>query len=565
MFKDEPMRRSTQLLTFTLAAVFTACLFTNAHAQTRELTSADRLALLYAPQLSFTRDGDPLIRVGIIEGVDAVRFTPDRDIRVLPHGEGGPSIRLPGGKQYTVRIQDAEPGAYRHLAIVNRLPVAERDKADSIKQTWLQRGYVPEVVEVGGLFAVGGEVFDSRTILIGVGGTTKLRDARRIKSKLEAKYGVQGSIHSEITRYPSGRLVLSGRGVDVTIENDGTLFVGSVSGKDDTTYTIPGIKKSYGAGEETRRYTGQLIFAPDRNGGVVGMVSLGAERVLKGTVPAETYSNAPKAALQAQAVAARNNMFAAIGVRNLADPYMLRGDVMDQVYGGIGVETRATNAAVDATRGRVMFYGKKIVEAVYSSNAGGFTESNENVWDMEPRPWLRGKPDVPKGKVPAAFANGIANDKLEDFLASDMPAWSKTAPVGSSRLYRWDKTVPASKAREWLRETGQDIGRIRSAKIEERGVSGRVVRLVLEGERGKATIERELNVRRLFGGLRSGLFVMETRGSDGFIREFSFRGAGFGHGVGMCQTGATGMAAAGQGFEEILGHYYTGIELKKLY
>jgi SpoIID/LytB domain protein len=58
---------------------------------------------------------------------------------------------------------------------------------------------------------------------------------------------------------------------------------------------------------------------------------------------------------------------------------------------------------------------------------------------------------------------------------------------------------------------------------------------------------------------------METRGSDGFIREFSFRGAGFGHGVGMCQTGATGMAAAGFSFDDILSHYYTGVELQKLY
>lgn len=553
--------------TLLAAIAFALALFcaTPATSQTRELTSSDRLALLYAPQLSFTRGGDPLIRVGVIEGVERVDFTPDKPIRVLPLGEGGPEISLPGRVKYTVRIEDATPGEYRHLAIVNRLPVAERAKVEEIEQTWLQRGYVPEVVEVGGLFAVGGQVFDSRTVLIGVGGTTKLADARRIKSKLEATYGVQGSIHSEITDYPSGRLVLTGRGTEIEIANEGVLFVGSKSGRDDTVFTIPGIKKSYGAGEETRRYVGQLVFAPDRDGKVVGMVSLGAERVLKGTVPAETYSNAPTAALRAQAVAARNNMFAAIGVRNLADPYMLRGDVMDQVYGGVGVEARSTNAAVDATRGQVMFYGKKIVEAVYSSNAGGFTESNENVWDMEPRPWLRGQPDAPESKVPKQFRDGISEAELDEFLASDMPAWSKTAPVGSSRLYRWTRTVPASKASAWLRETGQDIGRIKSAKVEERGISGRVVRLVLVGEKGKATVERELNVRRLFGGLRSGLFVMSTRSSGGYITEFSFRGAGFGHGVGMCQTGATGMAEAGRSFEDILGHYYTGVELKKLY
>ncbi len=294
--------------------------------------------------------------------------------------------------------------------------------------------------------------------------------------------------------------------------------------------------------------------------------NLGAERVLKGTVPAETFSNAPQGALRAQAVAARNEIFAAVGVRNLADPFMLRSDIYDQVYGGVGVEDERASQAVDATRGQVMLDGDRIVNAVYSSNAGGFTENNENVWDARPQDHLRGRIDAPDSALPAEFANGIDEDNLEAYLDADFPAYSREASVASSDNYRWERSVDVSEPMSWLADRDDSVGTIRDVEVESRGVSGRVKRLRVEGDAGEAVVERELNVRRLFGGLRSGLFTMEVeRGSNGAIREFHFRGAGFGHGVGMCQTGAIGMAEEGYNFTDILNHYYRGIEVTKLY
>ncbi len=539
----------------------------HAYGQTRELTASDRLALLYAPQLNFSRQGDPIIRVGIVEGRKSVQFTPTLPIRVLPAGEGGAEIELPAKKTYTVRARRSKPGKYKYMVVVSRLPVAERSKVEKIKSTWLKRGYIPEVEEVGGLFAVKGQVFDSRTILIGVGSTKKYATARKTRLALETKFGIEGSIHSEVVSYPSVDIELTGEGVDAKVSVKNVLQIAPPRGKEgDISYTVPRIEKSYGKGFETRRYTGSLIFAPDRKGRLVGMVSLGAERLLKGVVPAETYTSAPEHALRAQAVAARNEIFSGIGVRNLAEPYMLRGDVMDQVYGGIGVEHPRTSAAVDATRGRVMFYGKKIIEATYSSNAGGFTENNENVWDMEPRPWLRGKPDAPSGTVPAKFRDGISPDELADFLDADYPANSKTAPISSTRLYRWTRSVKVSEVHEWLSENGRNVGRIKDVKVKSRGISGRVIRLEVIGDAGKTVVERELNARRLFGGLRSGLFTMKiNRDGRGYASSFDFEGAGFGHGVGMCQTGAIGMASRGKSYSDILQHYYSGISIKRLY
>ncbi|MFW5966965.1 MAG: SpoIID/LytB domain-containing protein [Persicimonas sp.] len=536
-------------------------------AQQRALTEGDRLAMLYSPQLNFTDRGDPIIRVGLLEGDKSVEFTPSEPIRVMPRGDSSSQVVLPADTTYTVEIAEEEPGEYQHWVVVASLQLAQRDNVEEVKEEWSERGYSAESFEVGGVFGVQGNVFDSRTILMAVGGTDDLEKAESLKDELEATYGIEGQIHSEVTEYPSGKLTLTGEGVDVEITHPNVLWVKELAGaEDEIRYRIPGIEKSYGEGTETRTYTGSLIFAPDKQEGLVAMNALGAERLLRGVVPSEIFASAPDQALRAQAVAARSEIFGAVGVRNLADPYMQRSDVYDQVYGGLEAEDARSNRAVADTRGEVMFYDDQVVEAVYSSNAGGFTEDNDKVWDTEPRPYLRGQADAPDEKIPEGFRDGVSEDELSDFLEDDMPAYSKDAPVGSTRYYRWKTSVGVDRVDQWLEENDYEVGRIKEAEVIERGVSGRVVRLELTGTRDKVVIKRELNVRRLFGDLKSGLFVMDYETDQkGHIKRFEFRGAGFGHGVGMCQTGAAGMADDDYSYKEILGHYYSGVDLDELY
>jgi SpoIID/LytB domain protein len=534
--------------------------------QSANLTGNDRHSLLYTPQFHFTEDGDPIIRVHLRDADKSVEFTPSEDILVLPSGEGGASIRLPGRIRYTMKISDSTPGEYRHLVVVDRLLVTEKDRLAEITRQWLGRGYNAEAKEVGGLFAMKGRVLDSRRLLVSVFGTDRLEDARTIRTRLEARHGIRAGIHSEVVRRPQGRLTLSGRGRKVVVEAPNVLWVrGANPTGSEIRYTIPGIQKSYGKGAETRTYTGTLVFAPSRKGGLVAMCELGAERLLRGVVAAEIYASSPAAALRAQAVAARNEIFAAIGVRNLADPFTQRSDVMDQVYGGVGAERDSTTKAVKATRGAVMFVDGAIAQAFYSSNSGGMSEHNENVWDMGARKHLRGKPDGPMELVPEQFRDGVSEDELDAFLVSPFPSYSLKTPKGS-RLYRWKDTATPEGARAWLKENRRDPGPIRDVRILERGFSGRVVTLEVVGDHATIVVERELNVRRMFGNLKSGLFLMDIeRHPKGLIKRFSFSGGGFGHGVGMSQSGAIGMAAKGHGHEDILMHYYSGVVLGRLY
>ncbi|MFB6352017.1 MAG: SpoIID/LytB domain-containing protein, partial [Bradymonadaceae bacterium] len=539
-----------------------------AAAQQTELTTADRLAILYAPQLDFTEAGDPMIRVGLVEGRETIHFTPSKPIRVMPRGSEGAEVVLPADHRYTVRVSDSEPGGYEHWVVVDGLTMSQRERVDAVKKEWVKRNYQPRTFQVGGLFGIRGEVFDSRKIAVAVGGVEDHGEARKLRQKLEARHGINARIHSELTEHPSAQFELTGAGIDITVRHRDVMWIAARDGEaGEIRYEVPRVPKPRGEGTETLTFGGRLIVAPDRDGKIALINKIGAERLVKGVVPAETYASAPLGALRAQAVAARNNVFAAIGVRNLADPYMLRSDVYDQVYRGLEAETDRTSKAVESTRGQVMFHGGQIIDAKYSSNAGGFTESNENVWNAEPRPYLRGRPDAPMESVPEKFRDGIDEDELGAFLDEGFDAYSKDAPIGSTRLYRWEKTVEAAEALEWLDEHGREIERIQTADVTSRGKSGRAIRMKLVGADDQTTyVERELNIRRLFDNLRSGLFTMRVdRREDGTISTFHFKGAGFGHGVGMCQTGATGMAQAGKSYKDILTHYYKGIEIKSLY
>ena len=106
-----------------------------------------------------------------------------------------------------------------------------------------------------------------------------------------------------------------------------------------------------------------------------------------------------------------------------------------------------------------------------------------------------------------------------------------------------------------------EIGRIKNLVAKQRGSSGRIMTLAIEGDKKTVDVTGDLHIRRLLGGLKSTLFSIRREDSGAFV----LHGAGFGHGVGMCQTGAIGMAEAGKSHDEILAHYYRGTHGHRLY
>lgn len=509
-----------------------------------EVSGADRLRTLYTAEFRFTGDRLPIVPIAIGDGLRDVTVSADGGLRVLPDGEGGPEVRA--DSQWHVVLREGTPARLRYWTVVWRGGPADSAAAAEEAKAWKPRGHTARVFEQGTLFAVEGEVLDRRQLLVGVGPHKTPEDADKAAGALAAAAGKPGlpasGFHTELAELPRGTIEAVGARTGVSVRNEGEIWF------------APATDAPIRVGDKS--YFGRVYVAIDRNGTLAVVNAVPEDRLLAGLVPAEIFPQAPDEALRAQAIAARGELLAKIGTRHLADPYRICSTTHCQVYAGAGKEQPRTTAAVKATRGMVLFAAnrKDLADTVYSANCGGHGENNESVWpDMKPDPLLRGYPDEAGRRAPGL---GDGEAAVAAFLDRPRDAWCGRAKIGAQGRFRWNVTLSAEELARLL----PGFGAIKGIEVLERGVSGRARAVRIDGESRSDTVRGELRIRKTFGNLRSSLFVVEMRGGAAV-----FRGAGFGHGVGLCQTGAIGMAEAGKTHVEILKHYYRSSTIRKLW
>jgi len=280
---------------------------------------------------------------------------------------------------------------------------------------------------------------------------------------------------------------------------------------------------------------------------VLNIVNL--EDYLQGVVPAEMgkLGKAEIQALEAQAIAARTYALFQAN-QNLRRGYDLEATLLDQTYSGVDAEDPLVNRAIKQTRGKVLTYRGKLICAYFSTNCGGRTEYIEKVWDKPGEPYF----------IP-----------VDD---STFCSWSKS----SNWEERWNKEMLERNVKGYLDSTlgppGKDWGNLLDLEIKERAPSGRVEWLEVLTDKGTYPIRAD-KIRRALKKpngsnsiLPSTWFDLEIERDEGnSLKQVIARGRGNGHGVGMCQNGAVGMARAGYSYKDILTHYYTGVKIIKCY
>jgi len=322
----------------------------------------------------------------------------------------------------------------------------------------------------------------------------------------------------------------------------------------------------------TRLYRGVAeIHLATGGGALAGINELPLEQYLWGVVPRELGPIAfPELeALKAQSVAARTYAIANFNKR-LSDGYNLLPTTADQVYGGFQDEHPLSNQAVNETEGVIATAdGIRPIEALYFSTSGGFTANNEDVFNSVPVAYLRGIPDHQRGNSLENHDDGVQNNanarQLRAMKNGDFEAdWS--------RFHRWTFEWSNAEMRDVISSwVGEDVGRVLAINVLERSGSGRVKTIEYVTEAGTFTDTKDrirsslrfIDANGAKANLPSTLVYVEpvydkkTKELTGFVAW----GGGFGHGVGMSQTGAVGMAEKKASFIEILKHYYRGIEL----
>jgi len=540
-------------------ALLAILIVTSGHARAAdEFSGADKLRSLYSAEFRFTKDGFPVVPVAIAEGLSSVTLSaPAGKLRLLPEGDGGTEIRADDA--WRIRASSTSPAKLRFWTVVWRGPVAKSNQADAELSAWKDKGENARRFEQGTLFGVGGEVIDRRECLVGVGPFASTESAEQAIPRLAQKATlVHPGVFTELVDRPHGWLEATGEKSGIRVRNEGVLWFVPA---DDAPLHVEGTAES-GAEKSkiSATYAGRIYVTIDRHGSMAVVNALPEDKLLAGLIPAEIFPSAPEEALKAQAVSARGELLSKIGTRHIGDPYRLCSQTHCQVYAGVGRETPRTTAAVEATRGQVLFEegGDDLADPVYSANCGGHTENNENVWsEMPALASLRGHRDAPV-RADDPFARGITEANVAAFIDRPPPAFCGQAHLGAGDRFRWTVTRGAAELDKLLAK--YRLGPVKSIDVLERGVSGRARAVRVSGTTRAEVIRGELRIRQAFGNLRSSLFVVEMKGGSA-----AFRGAGFGHGVGMCQTGAVGMAEAGKSYREILRHYYPGTTLRKLW
>lgn len=247
-----------------------------------------------------------------------------------------------------------------------------------------------------------------------------------------------------------------------------------------------------------------------------------------------------------------------------------------QRYQGITkASTQAVREAIKATFGQVLTYGGKICDARFYKACGGATELFENCWEEEHHPYLLPVADASSVTLPdltqeeeakkwiltspEAYCN--TTDKL--VLSQVLNNYDQETPD----FYRWTVTYSQQELSVLIKEKMNiDFGKIVDLVPLKRGASARIIELKVVGEKRTMVIGKELEIRKALSKshLYSSAFVVEKSGT-GDETQFVLRGAGWGHGVGLCQIGAAVMANKGMGYETILSHYYPHSELTKRY
>jgi SpoIID/LytB domain protein len=316
-------------------------------------------------------------------------------------------------------------------------------------------------------------------------------------------------------------------------------------------------------GVEDRIYEGTVsIYINDQQQFDV-VVELPLEQYLKGVIPYEMGGDSPLEALKAQAVAARSEAVIALTSKLYSGQYYdLTSDVECQVFSGNHKRTETSDRAVEETRALILSEDGKPINAYYASNCGGHAELIANVWPDRPRPET----------YLSAFSDNTQHVNLELSNEEDVRKWIGSSPEvycnpsihelpsWSQKNFRWKREYNFEQITN-LVSGGNDYGLLKEIRPVKRGASGRIYKAQFVFERDTIEADGELTIRQMVHPpLRSSCFVVAKTDSS-----FVITGAGWGHGVGMCQSGAVAQAKNGKTFDEILGQYYMNTTLAAIY
>ena len=406
------------------------------------------------------------------------------------------------------------------------------------------------------------------------------------------------AIRGRFAVYADDGLVLLVDSSENEIARGGEIFL---SAAEDSTFTLNDVKIGidfHWQRTQEQSFRGNILLRAEYGLSFHLINEIPLEEYLASVISSEMSAKAPLDFLKAQAIVARSWLVAMLSKKKLPegvaakkneDEIIVWQDVNDhdgfdvcaddhcQRYQGITkIISENVQKAIESTRGFYLVSGGQICDARYHKSCGGQTEIFASAWedqsmdylqsitdDAVQRPAMKSEEDAKRllNLRPQAYCN--TTDEI--LLKLILPDFDQETPD----FYRWKVVYKRHELEAIIKKkSGMDFGEIKDLIPIERGPSGRIYKLKIEGSKKTIIVGKELEIRRWLSPshlLSSAFVVSKTIADDGSVENYILQGGGWGHGVGLCQIGAAVMAQRGLTYEEILAHYFTGAILKKLY
>jgi len=484
------------------------------------------------------------VRIEILEEIDRISVESHQPIALT---SSGLTRRLPPGK-YRLHAQNAVPAKQRFHLFAKVFELDESEEQYKYIESLQRQGFEPRIIPVGKRYSTAsGTDLDTRTNWISIARFPSEDDAADAKRDLEQRNIWTWSQaetfepgHADIDLVTATGTIYGPFKTPLHMNNNGVLSIGG----------------DHNSSQSARAFAGTLEFNTGPGGRLALTEIVPLDTYLQGVVPAEMPPLWPIEALKAQAVAARSQVLASLGTKHKLEGFDFCNAVHCRAYFGSYRTHDRSSYAVRVTQTQILTRKNRIAPTVFSSNCGGWTENNDTVWAGPPQDALRGVSDL--APRPRNAAGTPSAGALADWLIHPPDAYCRD----DKTYFRWKQTY-SNAALSDIVNRQFEIGKIEDIELGERGVSGRLKWIRIHGTKGDATVRKELPIRQAFGGLPSALFIIDEKRDGTGAVSFTFIGGGRGHGVGLCQHGARGMALQGATHDAILSHYYSGVTIER--
>lgn len=427
-----------------------------------------------------------------------------------------------------------------------------------------------------------------------------IEGATEVRGDLKGKFFMEThlSISGRFSARPEEGIIILFDEKDSEILRSPVIRLKAIGDSTFTIYQVPIGKEFHWERREDQTFRGgELILQSQSDGTLTVIHQLGIEDYLKSVISSEMNEKAPKEFLKAHAILSRSWLLAIkrgerkgeVFLPNPTHQTKKEGEIIrwygreehelfdvcsqdhcQRYYGLPKSLSRKVEEAVGETSGRVMVFQDEVCDARYSKCCGGITEEFNTAWEDKKVPYLKSISDGTISHQPIqtereasswihSSPKAYCNLKDKILFEEILP----TVDRQTKDFFRWRVEYSQSELETILREkSGMDFGTLQEIIPLHRGPSGRIFLLKIVGSKRSLVVGKELEIRRWLSRthLLSSAFVVTREGS-----RFIFHGAGWGHGVGLCQIGAAVMALRGFSAEEILKHYFRGVEIKKVY